>query len=150
MNGQPLGEGPSFALGVGDIEWQLCAGGVAAGSGEKLLFRSSDGGMTWTLISMTTLGNPPPEAGVGELPNGNAAEAIFFIDEQHGWLGLSSPGMNLWRSDDGGVNWIAVDVLPPALPVTAIAFADAQNGTLTTPDGTWSTSDGGTTWVEAP
>jgi hypothetical protein len=149
LEGQPLTPGPSFELNETDT-WQLCIGGAAAGSSEKYLYMTDDGAANWTLLSMTTLGNPPPEAGVGELPNGNAAEAIFFIDEENGWLGLSSPGVNLYRSEDGGVFWAEAPVLEPGLPVTAIDFSDAQNGTLTTPDGDWVTVDGGATWAPSP
>jgi photosystem II stability/assembly factor-like uncharacterized protein len=99
---------------------------------------------------MTTLGNPPPEAGVGELPNGNAAEVLYFIDGDTGWLGLSSPGVNLFGTTDGGVSWTAADDLPPGLPVTAIEFSDIENGVATTQEGDWTTSDGGATWAPAP
>jgi hypothetical protein len=149
LEGQALIPGPDFELSDEDA-WQLCIGGAAAGSSEKYLYGTADGGADWTLLSMTTLGNPAPEPGVGELPNGNAAEALFFLDEQDGWLGLSSPGVNLYHSEDGGVSWTEVAVLEPGLPVTAISFSDAQNGTLTTPDGDWVTADGGATWTPAP
>jgi photosystem II stability/assembly factor-like uncharacterized protein len=148
IDGQALAPGPSFALAA--VRWQICVGGAAAGSSEKLLFRSDDAGATWTLLATTSLGNPTPEAGVGMIPNGNAAEALFFVDEQDGWLGLSSPGNNLFRTDDGGVTWTEVTALDPGLPVLAISFADPLNGSLTTPDGDWSTMDGGETWVAAP
>lgn len=150
LEGQPLVDGPSFVLGGAGIGWQLCIGGAAAGSSEKYLYGSTDDGETWTLLSMTTLGNPPPEAGVGELPNGNAAEALYFVDADTGWLGLSSPGVNLFGTTDGGVSWTAADDLPPGLPVTAIEFSDADNGVATTPEGDWTTSDGGATWSVAP
>jgi hypothetical protein len=149
LDGQALSPGPDAELD-GSNEWQLCIGGAAAGSSEKYLFRSDDGGASWTLISMTTLGNPPPEPGVGELPNGNAAEVLLFADEDHGWLGLSSPGQNLYRSQDGGVSWTVIDDLPPAVPVTFIEFSDALNGTVTTSESTWTTADGGDTWTETP
>jgi hypothetical protein len=149
LEGQPLVAGPAYGLDE-DSRWQLCIGGAAAGSSEKYLFGTEDGGVSWTLLSTTTLGNPPPEPGVGELPNGNAAEALFFLDAEDGWLGLSGPGENLFRSGDGGVTWTFVDVLEPGVPVTAIEFADAGNGTLTTPEGDWTTTDGGETWAPAP
>jgi hypothetical protein len=149
LEGQPLTPGPAFTLND-DVAWQLCIGGAAAGSSEKYLYMTSVGGAGWTLLAMTTLGNPPPEPNVGELPNGNAAEVLFFIDEQDGWLGLSSPGENLHRSEDGGKTWTAVDALPPGLPVTDVEFSDAENGTLITPEGDWTTSDGGDTWSPAP
>jgi hypothetical protein len=148
VEGQPLSAGPAFELA--DLMWEICVGGAAAGSSEKYLFKSADGGTSWTLISTTTLGIQTPQAGAGELPNGNAAEVLFFVDEDNGWLGLSSPGQNLYRTEDSGANWAAVAALPPGLPVLEITFSDAMNGTLTTPDGDWTTSDGGTTWTEVP
>lgn len=150
LEGQPLTEGPVFVLGGADLGWQMCIGGAAAGSSEKYLYGSTDGGETWTLLSMTTLGNPPPEPGVGELPNGNAAEELYFLDADTGWLGLSSPGVNLFGTMDGGVSWMAAEDLPPGLPVTDVEFSDAENGLATTPEGDWTTSDGGATWSPAP
>jgi photosystem II stability/assembly factor-like uncharacterized protein len=152
--GQRVGGGPlqpsDVSFELGDTTWQMCIGGAAAGSSEKYLYRTDDGGATWALISQTTLGNPPPVAGAGELPNGGAAQALFFIDEDNGWLGLGGPGQNLFRSEDGGHNWTFVDVLEPGVPVSDITFTDAQNGTMTTSTGTWTTSDGGDTWTETP
>jgi hypothetical protein len=147
LEGRPLAPGPSFALDA-DTKWQLCLGGAAEGSGEKFLFRTTNGGAAWTLISRTTLGNPPPEPGVGNLPNGNAVVQILFLDPTHGWMGLSSPGVNLFRSQDGGVTWAEVPVIPPGLPVTSINFTDAMHGTVVTAEGTWTTSDGGVTWAQ--
>jgi len=146
LEGQPLAPGPSFALDA-NMKWQLCLGGLAAGSGEKYLFHTTNGGAAWTLISRTTLGNPTPEAGVGDLPNGNGVVQILFLDAMHGWMGLNSPGVNLFRSQDGGVTWAEVPVIPPAVPVTSINFTDAMHGTVVTPEGTWTTSDGGVTWT---
>ena len=146
LEGQPLAPGPSFALDA-NTQWQLCLGGAAAGSGEKYLFHTTNGGAAWTLISRTTLGSPPPEAGVGDLPNGNAVVQILFLDATHGWMGLNSPGVNLFRSQDGGVTWAEVAVIPPAVPVTSIDFTDATHGTVVTPEGAWTTSDGGVTWT---
>ncbi len=148
-DGLALVVGPSFQLG--EAVWQLCIGGAGAGSSEKYLFRSEDGGATWDLISQTTPGDiMPDDDDDSDLPIGNAAEVIYFVDEDNGWIGLSSPGPNLHRSQDGGETWTAIDDLPPAVPVTSIAFTDAQNGTVTTSESTWTTSDGGDTWVETP
>jgi hypothetical protein len=146
LEGRLLTSGPSFALDA-NTEWQLCLGGAAAGSSEKYLFHTTNGGAEWTLISRTTLGNPPPEVGVGDLPNGNAVVQILFLDATHGWMGLNSPGVNLFRSQDGGVTWAEVAVIPPGVPVTSINFSDAMHGTVVTPEGTWTTSDGGVTWT---
>jgi photosystem II stability/assembly factor-like uncharacterized protein len=149
IEGFALTPGDSFALDANN-KWQFCYGGAAAGSNEKLLFRTTNGGTSWTLISRTTLGNPPAEAGVGELPNGNGVSALFFQDASKGWLGLNSPGQNLFKSTDGGHNWTAVSAtgLNPGVPVTSITFSSANNGSFTTPEGTWTTTNGGATWTK--
>jgi hypothetical protein len=149
VGGETLVSGESFEAEGQDV-WQICVGGAAAGSSEKLLFRSEDGGATWTLISRTTLGNPPPEAGVGEFPNQGTVAVIVFISADTGWIGLQSAGQNLYRTQDGGSTWEAAEELPPAVPVTAIDFSDPPNGTVTTADSTWTTTDLGDTWVESP
>ena len=150
LEGSPLSDGKAFALSAQN-KWQFCYGGAAAGSNEKFLFRTSDGGAAWTLISRTTLGSPPAESGVGELPNGNGVSALWFQDTSKGWLGLSSPGHNLLKSTDGGHNWseVVVTDLPAGDPVNSITFSDAMHGIFTTSDGTWTTTDGGASWVKS-
>lgn len=149
LEGIALVPGISFALDA-SVKWQLCNGGAAAGSSEKFLFHTTDGGHAWTLISRTTLGNPPVEAGVGALPNGNGVTVLLFQDAAKGWMGLGSPGPNFFRSTDGGVMWTAVPELPPAVPVTSITFATPMNGTVVTATGSWLTTDGGLHWTMAP
>jgi photosystem II stability/assembly factor-like uncharacterized protein len=89
---------------------------------------------------------------VGELPNGNGVSALFFQDANKGWLGLSSPGHNLLRSSDGGHNWseVVVPDLDPGVPVEFITFTTSLAGYFNTPDGTWTTSDGGVNWSKSP
>jgi hypothetical protein len=146
LEGPPLEPGPSFALDA-NTKWQLCLHATGMFKSGKYLFHTTNGGAAWTLISRTTLGNPTPEAGVGELPNGNAAVEILFLDATHGWMGLNSPGINLFRSHDGGVTWAEVPVVAEGVPVTSINFSDALHGTVVTPEGTWTSSDGGVTWT---
>jgi len=145
--------GPSFALNV-NVKWQLCFGGVSGS--EKYLFRTNDAEASWKLISQTTLGNPTPQAGVGQLPEANYPKQILFLDDTHGWIGIGWIGMktatvgavpDLWRSQDGGVTWASVSAPPPGVPVTSITFTDSQHGTVVTPEGNWTTSDGGVTWT---
>jgi hypothetical protein len=145
LEGAPLTAGLGFELG--EERWQFCNGGVAAGSGEKWLFHSQDSGRSWTLISRTTLGNPPPEAGVGDLPNGNSVVVVLFIDSDTGLLGLNSPGENLWRSTDGGHAWTALDVVPPGEVVESITASGGEI-TVVRSAGTLRTHDNGQTWED--
>ncbi len=139
----------SFELNA-DTTWLICIGDAAAGSSSKVLFRTDDGGELWDVISQTTIGNPPAEPGVGELPSGTSVTALHFQDEVNGWMGLGSPGENFHRSLDGGVTWIVVPEIPPAVGVTSIEFTSATDGTVVTSDGTWVTTDGGDTWTQTP
>ena len=45
LEGNALAPGVSFALGL--AKWQICNGGAAAGSNEKFLFFTIDGGASW-------------------------------------------------------------------------------------------------------
>jgi hypothetical protein len=148
LGGHALSKGLSFALG--QTRWQMCNGGAAAGSNEKLLFRSDDRGASWVLISRTTLGSPPAESGVGELPNGSGAVALYFQSADRGWLGLNSAGHNLLRSTDGGHNWqeVVVSGLGQGVPVQSISFSSSDSGAITTPEGTWVTTNGGASWAK--
>jgi len=143
--------GPSSELPGAMTIFQLCHGGIAAGSSAKLLLKSVDGGRTWTLIAQTSsLVGPPSLPGVGRLPSGFGATAMWFQTTQRGWMGLSSPGKNLWRTTDGGFTWIAVQALPPPMIVTSILFTSDLEGTVETPESAWTTIDGGETWTEQP
>lgn len=61
-----------------------------------------------------------------------------------------SAGHNLLRSTDGGHNWqeVVVSGLNQGVPVDAINFTNGSNGSITTPEGVWTTTDGGATWVK--
>ena len=149
LEGQPLTPGVGYTLDPLN-RWKFCNGGGAAGSSEKLLFRTATGGTAWTLVSKTTLGNPPPEPGVGALPNAGSASVLLFQNAAKGWLGLGGAGKNFFRSADGGVTWTEVTELPPAVPVTSIEFTTANDGKVITSTATWVTTDGGVHWTETP
>ena len=73
-----------------------------AGSG--LLYRTSDGGLTWTVY--------PVPFGGGDLT---------FTDETHGWMmahlgsAAGSMGVSIYRTDDGGDTWTQVYTNDPNL-----------------------------------
>jgi photosystem II stability/assembly factor-like uncharacterized protein len=86
---------------------------------------------------------------MGNLPNGNAVSALLFLDATHGWIGLTSPGANLFSSSDGSATWVEVDAIPPGAAVQSIAFSDVMHGNVTTSEGMWTTADGGATWTKS-
>ena len=71
--------------------WQLRSGGPTGG-----LYRSTDGGTTWTKLT----GNGLPSGGTGRI-----AVAIAPSDPKRIYALIESPEGLLWRSDDGGTTW---------------------------------------------
>lgn len=122
-----------------------------AGSG--LLYRTSDGGLTWTVY--------PVPFGSGKLA---------FIDENNGWMmavlgvGAGSMGVSIYKTDDGGATWAQTYTNDPnlanandSLPLgglknnlTALDFQTAWVGGVVYAPETfylYKTSDGGQTWA---
>jgi hypothetical protein len=69
------------------------------------------------------------------------------------WVGGAAG--SLYHSPDAGGHWIQVKPVANAVSLTAdiaaIAFTDPQHGKITTTNGqTWSTSDGGQSWMQQP
>ncbi|HSS92641.1 MAG TPA: hypothetical protein VLR46_01495 [Candidatus Dormibacteraeota bacterium] len=132
---------------------------VVAGESSMTLLATSDGGRTWS---------------VRPLP-GTVQTGLNFVDEAHGWvIGGSSDQLSngatvsgvvvpLFRTDDGGNNWVAVrtDLLLVSTygRVQALDFVDPRNGfaiafTAVPIYGSFAyqgallkTTDGGVTWA---
>jgi photosystem II stability/assembly factor-like uncharacterized protein len=138
--------GPLLHTSDGGESWQPAAplpnrGGLRAGYvrngvryqiGTNHLYVTRDGGRTWTSL--------------GELPR-NDYEAMFFLDDQHGWV--SASGGRHASTRDGGKTWI--EQTPPLqAQLREIYFATPHVGWLLPhrghQGGLLATSDGGVTW----
>jgi photosystem II stability/assembly factor-like uncharacterized protein len=112
------------------------------------LFRTGDGGLTWS-----SLGNPRRDA--GNCPSGHLVGPTFASTER-GWLGLNLgaggvqgvPG-GLLSTEDGGVTWRCTNSPPNTNLVTAadplhvwVTSEDRATGATTL----YATEDGGGTW----
>ncbi len=114
----------------------------ATGSSFSLgtLFKTMDGGLTWTRLSA---------------PSG---DAVYFVTGEVGWVAGGPAGDELFRTMDGGLTWSPQSVTGQAdgrhlyqLP----DFKDSQEGILPVVTNAaggsqidfFSTSDGGQTWV---
>jgi photosystem II stability/assembly factor-like uncharacterized protein len=82
--------------------WGRFSGGPGSG-----LYRSADGGLTWT--KLTGNGLPPHQVGKFGLAvarsNPNRIYALIETSDGVPWKGDEADRGKLWRSDDGGRNW---------------------------------------------
>lgn len=125
------------------------------------LLWTDDGGQTWTDISL------PPEVQ-------DETFSAFFLDREHAWLSVTSPGSQglespsvttVYRTSDGGETWHEGSFEGPGVPVGGapplfagtVRFMDPLNGwfdgahvtgTMSLPR-LYRTTDGGETWVDA-
>lgn len=127
--------------------WMLCGGQPGAGQQGKWLFRTLDGGRTWTnLTSTPSEGAPPGQP--GGLPAGGYVADLFFLDAAHGWFSLNRGG--LWSTADGGSTWTQARGLSGADSLPAVRFVSPEKGFMIQEQGTrglLATLDGGATWV---
>ena len=152
--GGPFALGAEVAASSTDDLWLLCGSQASAGEQSKQLFRSGDGGATWSLVAAAVgLGTPAP-ASVPPNPLPLAGYvAPFTIGHRNlavaspetAWLFPSRAG--LYITSDGGASWDQVPEL------AAAGFASGGEGDITflSPTdgwicaygvGLWQTTDG--------
>ena len=151
------GLGAEIAASGTDDLWLLCGSQGSAGSQSKELYRSGDGGLTWSLTAAATgVGTPPPPAGQSNtLPLGGYI-APFSIGHKN--LAVASPttawlkpfGSSLYKTVDGGRTWTPVaDLASTELGQSGlgdITFLSATQGWICAYGvGLWHT-DNGTAW----
>ena len=72
-------------------------------------------------------------------------EAIFFLDEQHGWA--AGWAGTILRTADGGAHWEQIKTNAASWSLSSLYFKDANNGWIVGFAGQiLRTTDGGTTW----
>lgn len=133
------------------------------------IFRSLDGGNTWSLFvqgtaalrSVYAIGNDVWMAGDGgacyastdggatfdqKTPAGNTdLRQVVFLDHLNGWL--AGANGTLLRSTNGGVTWTPV-ALGTSATITSLVFIDGQTGYLGGTGGlVMKTVDGGASWT---
>ncbi len=124
------------------------------------IYKSTDFGSTWTLLSSTVGGNVWNFRDVLKLafdPNGNIYAVTKAYNNKDGVGSYLSNG-GLYESRDGGSTWNSISSSMSfssnyfngcdAIPITSttILFATENNGT--TLGGIFKTTDGGTTWTQ--
>jgi photosystem II stability/assembly factor-like uncharacterized protein len=135
--------------------WLVCASQASAGTQAKAIYRSFDGGMSWTLASAANApvlsGNVVLPAG-GGLPIGGYVtpyslghENLAVLSATTAWLFPDRTGV--FETTDGGRRWEPVSALVRAGlagdGTGNVTFVDATHGWVCeTGTGLWRTSDG--------
>jgi hypothetical protein len=131
--------------------WLACEGGVAMGSSDKALFRSSDGGATWQAVFHIRL---DASGGANDALIGGETVGIDFLADRTGWLWT---GDGLFATGDGGTTWRLLGFADGAggLYMNGMQMHSDTTGVVLVTDITTtpgrvtlqSTSDGGKTWT---
>src|SRR5512138_653466 len=144
--------------------WMMASLGAGAGSMGVAIYRTLDGGSTWTQAYT----NDPNQPGAGDsLPLGGLKNGLSAANMSTAWVGgvTYTPGVvYVYRSTDAGVTWQQVNVRAPDgydqadlsalapifvssnmayLPVTV----SSQNGVMLA---IYVSKDGGNTWAVTP
>jgi len=129
-------------------EFERKAWGPTTGGDECGIFKSTDGGDTWTEITRNP-GLPEGDHGrIGLTMSGAAPERVYaLIDSQ------TKPG--LYRSDDSGANWAFVSdffqIIGRPFYYSHIYVNPSNADELWSPNNRiWSSTDGGETWLVEP
>jgi photosystem II stability/assembly factor-like uncharacterized protein len=102
-----------LAAASGRAAWLLLsAGGIAAGSEDVELYRTTDAGRSWRPAAVSTQGKPSS----GGLPAAGVKTGLGFATPRRGWLAGyegQRPGVRLYETRDGGRTWRAATLPPP-------------------------------------
>ncbi|MDI6824434.1 MAG: hypothetical protein QME87_08780 [Bacillota bacterium] len=95
--------GASFDFVDSDHGWLLVHDGVATGHEAVEIYRTGDGGASWTLAARTETDGQNPDG----LPFAGIKTGLSFADTQNGWLTGFDYGPELWlyATHDAGRTW---------------------------------------------
>ena len=112
-------------------EGWLCGYMGEAPGGTGQLYRSADGGKTWSLVLEESE---------------SYFKQIHFIDEKHGWIAKT---WGMLTTTDGGSTWQSHDFTSSLVMPHRLCFTDINTGWTAMPAGTLHhTTDGGASWTE--
>jgi photosystem II stability/assembly factor-like uncharacterized protein len=156
----PCGQGwrpGSFSFYSPNTGFMMCGGVPGAGNQEKQLFKTTDAGQTWQLVTEAQLdGVQSPNA----LSTAGYLGDLFFLDDLHGWSSVDLRGNGLLKATtDGGKTWEPVLISPaPGIPYNIrfvapdIGFTiyDSRGGVEAGPTHLvlLGTRDGGASWKQ--
>ena len=135
--------------GIGLSPWNedtVLVGSVGSGQWEDesgLVYRTDDGGLTWTLSSE---GIPQNSHSVHTIHFSEQEEGVVLFGSYYGGIDHNSmdSAMGMYRSVDNGLSWEHVD-----LPVSNVPKITECSGTIwaATDQGVYASTDAGATWT---
>jgi photosystem II stability/assembly factor-like uncharacterized protein len=110
------------------------------GATENHVFRSLDGGQSWSEITH-------------EIPTTGRLEAVFFVDADTGFVaggtaGAANGDPSLWKTVDGGDSWTPVSASSIGGHIFDMYWMSSSTGIVASRNGTYRTTDGGSSWVQ--
>lgn len=146
--------------------WMLAVSSGEMGRQQKILYRTTNGGATWRIVSPGVGYSPNAHSTADAIPEEGSFNDLSVLSPSIGWITLDQSFQTptyvaLYRSTDGGAKWRRVFVPVPASLQNDYTVAEApvfhkQNGTMVTYFGgapasivTYSTSSGGDEWSVA-
>lgn len=142
---------------------------IAVGNNGKM-YRSANGGSSWVSLTngtfnlncVTSLGNDVwIAANVGNVyktQKTSSSANLYYVGSSENLNSVSFPDPNVgyvcgdngkvYKSTNGGVNWVSVNSGLPAVKFNSISFKDADNGVLAGDNGKlYTTTNRGVTWL---
>jgi photosystem II stability/assembly factor-like uncharacterized protein len=118
--------------------WIEAETGGATGNDLELLFRTTDGGKSWTAVASTGSGNTPPT-----FPFFGHKSGLVFVNASTGWATADG----VYVTHDGGVTWQRQTLPnPPDMSFALPTFFNDHDGFLPDDSQLFVTHDSGTTW----
>ncbi|NNN14043.1 MAG: hypothetical protein HKL81_09905 [Acidimicrobiaceae bacterium] len=149
-----------FSFASNEIGWLAFGGQPGAGSEEKWLFRTVNGGRSWTEVaSSPPLTNPSfssPETTLPDsfsLPLNGYLSQIRLTTPSLGYIALARGGRgDVLETVDGGIHWTGEQLLPAnnfrSTSISEIATTPFGGVALTAAGSIWNQANSGAAWKE--
>ena len=100
----------SFSFSSSSDGWLLVGIQPSAGSENKYLYKTTDGGSNWSLVAQAQFSSGQAMAISGVMPATGYVTQLHFISPQQGFMALARSG--LYATDDGGLTWNLMSETP--------------------------------------
>ncbi len=100
----------SFSFSSPSNGWLLVGIEPSAGSENKYLYNTTDGGSNWSLVAQSKFSSSQTLVTSGVMPATGYVTQLQFISPQLGFMALARSGM--YATDDGGLTWNLMSKTP--------------------------------------